>query len=123
MKLLHISFAEAPLWLSYTLLVVYSSLPAVATFLICLSREKHEDEYIEYIRARSVFIITAVFFSLLLVDASLTNVVSRIWNRIPFGYGMVFWVYTNPYLIPIFYIVIFKGALFINRIKTRNDRQ
>lgn len=123
LRILHVSVPEYPLWIYDVLLVIYSFLPTVATLMICLSKEKNEDEYIGYIRARSVFFMVIIFFSTLLINVSLTNVGLHICGWSPHGYLMFSWLYTNPFIITIFYIIIFKGSLLVNWLKTRNDGQ
>lgn len=121
MRLFHISFTTYPM-LAKIGLIIYSFLPTIATFMICLSKEKNEDEYIEYIRARSVFFMVVLFFSALLLNVSITNVGLRLCGWTPSkGYLMFSWLYTNPFIITLIYIVIFKGSLFFNWLKTRND--
>lgn len=110
-----------PLWIGGVLLILYSFLPSIGTLMVCLSQEKQEDEYIAHIRARSVFVTVIVFFVLLLINVSLTNVGVRMCGWSPSnGYLMFSGVYTNPFIITLFYILIFKGTLFINYLKTRN---
>lgn len=122
MRLLHVSPPECPTWIGTAAFVIYSFLPTIATLMVCLSKEKNEDEYIEYIRGRSVFFMVVLFFSTLLLNVSLTNVGLRLWNWSPGnGYLMLSWLYTNPFIITLLYILIFKGSLFIDWLKTRND--
>lgn len=124
MRLLHISRPEYPTWIGTATMIIYSFLPTIATLMVCLSKEKNEDEYIEYIRRRAVFFMAVLFFSTLLLNTSLTNVGLRLWNWSPDnGYLMFSWLYTNPFIITLLYITLFKGTLFINWLKTRNDRQ
>lgn len=122
MRLFHLADPDYPMWIKRGMLIVYSFLPSIATLMICLSQEKNEDEYIEYIRGRAVFLMVVLFFSTLLLNVSLTNVGLRLWGFSPDnGYLMFSWLYTNPFIITLVYILVFKGSLFINWLKTRND--
>lgn len=122
MRLFHLSDPDYPMWIRKGMLIIYSFLPSIATLMICLSKEKNEDEYIGYIRGRSVFLMVVLHFSALLFNVSLTNVGLRLWGFSPDnGYLMFSWLYTNPFIITLLYIVVFKGSLFINWLKTRDD--
>lgn len=121
-RLSHVPMPNMPEWTQITLFTLFSFMPTVGTLLICLSQEKDEDEYIEHIRARSVFVMVIIIFSTLLIDCSLTNIGSKLWMWSPRnGYLMMSWLYTNPFILTMVYLAIFKGTLFVNWIKTRND--
>lgn len=94
--------------------------PYLAIILLCLSREKTEDEYVHYIRSVSVFSL-ALF---LLV----TGLFSFAFERLFCGWGLsevsafTVWLRTYFSLTPvaaILYLLIFKGLLFYNWIKSR----
>jgi len=112
---------ERPEWMEYPLYSI-PFLPSLALFLICLSQEKQEDEYIAHIRARSIFIIITIAFVISLFDFPIKLIGGRMWSPAEMGtYLMNVQYLTNPIILTLLYLVIFKGSLFANWLKTRND--
>lgn len=101
-----------------------TGLPFLSLMMICISQEKKEDEYIQSLRTRAVFIVVMYGFVVNMIDMSLTNVLV---HHIPFdqyaAFRYVTSMCTNLPLLVLIYLVIFKGPLFINQIKMRHDRQ
>ena len=56
--------SDIPLFLRVLLMMLWELLPYLSIMLICISREKQEDEYVQHIRALSVFSL-ALFLLLL----------------------------------------------------------
>lgn len=106
------------------LMFLATGLPFLALMMICISQEKEEDEYIQSLRTRTVFIVVVYDFVVNMIVMSLTNVLV---HHIPFdefaAFHYVTSMCTNLPLLIVIYLVIFKGSLFINQIKMRHDRQ
>lgn len=95
--------------------------PSLALFLICLSQEKQEDEYIAHIRARSVLTIITIAFVISLINFPIRLIGARIWSPTQMGTYLMYVQYiTNPITLTLIYLIVFKGSLFINWSKTRN---
>lgn len=113
--------AELSDWMLYPLEVMVF-LPSVALFLICMSKEKEEDEYIGYIRSRSVFIVVLIAFIAGIINFPTLFLGQRMWTLDQVGkYAICTSWMKDPVILTLLYLVIFKGTLFVNRLKTRND--
>lgn len=112
---------EIPDWMTTPLAWTFYALPSVSVMLICLSREKIEDEYISHIRGRAVFIVVIIaFIASMITNAFTLN--AALYD--PFTISTVSayaWLFTNALPISLLYILIFKGTLFINWLKTRGN--
>ena len=106
------------------LMFLATGLPFLALMMICISQEKEEDEYIQSLRTRTVFIVVVYDFVVNMIVMSLTNVLV---HHIPFSefaaFHYVTSMCTNLPLLIVIYLLIFKGTLLFNRIKMRHDRQ
>lgn len=112
---------NVPNWLEGILYSV-PFFPSLALFLICLSQEKQEDEYIAHIRTRSVFIIVAIAFVISLIDFPVKLIGARMLSPEQLGtYIMYVRCLTGPITLTFIYLIIFKGSLFMNWLKTRSD--
>lgn len=115
---------EMPDWMIQPTLFLSFILPSAALFLVCLSREKQEDEYIEYIRSRSVFVVAIIGFITALIYFPFTNIGVRLLEFSEYKTYMVYiQIFINPIILTLLYLIIFKGSLFINWIKSHNDGQ
>lgn len=116
---------EIPDWMTTPLAWTFYALPSVSVMLICLSREKIEDEYISHIRGRAVFIVVIIAFIASMIASMITNAFTlnaALYD--PFTISTVSayaWWFTNALPISLLYILIFKGTLFINWLKTRGN--
>ncbi|MDO4823556.1 MAG: hypothetical protein Q4A08_05255 [Bacteroidales bacterium] len=94
---------------------------SLALFLICLSQEKQEDEYIAHIRTRSVFTIVIIIFLISLADFPVRIIGGRMFSVSQMGtYYMYSSYFKSPIILTLLYLLIFKGTLFANKIKARN---
>lgn len=113
---------EIPDWMTTPLAWTLYTLPAISIMLICLSKEKNEDEYICYIRGRVVFIVAAIGFIASMITHVFTIGAAQLYG--PFAVGSIFsyaWWFTNALPLSLLYILIFKATLFINWLKTRGN--
>jgi len=96
--------------------------PSAVLFLICLSQEKEEDEYIAHLRARSVFIIVTIAFVISLIDFPVKLIGARLLSPSQLGnYLLIVKLFFGPMSLSLIYLVLFKGSLFVNRLKYSND--
>ena len=114
------TLAEAPAILMF----LATGLPFLSLMMICISQEKEEDEYIQSLRTRTVFIVVVYDFVVNMIVMSLTNVLV---HHIPFdefaAFHYVTSMCTNLPLLIVIYLLIFNGTLLFNRIKMHHDRQ
>ena len=113
---------EIPDWMTTPLAWTLNALPSISVMLICLSREKIEDEYISHIRGRAVFIVVLIGFIASLITNAAKASVAQLYG--PDTVGSILtcaWWFTNALPISLLYILIFKGTLFINWLKTRGN--
>lgn len=112
--------SDIPLFLRVLLMMLWELLPYLSIMLICISREKQEDEYVQHIRALSVFSL-ALFLLLLGMLSYGTERLIDYWGWPNVSYWLT-WSRTYFSLTPvaaILYLLIFKGLLFYNWIKSR----
>ncbi|MCQ2112120.1 MAG: hypothetical protein MJY95_02115 [Bacteroidaceae bacterium] len=97
-------------------------LPNIALLLICLSREKEEDEYISFIRSRSVFIVVVFGFVGGMLLSAFAGYSFRMMSAEFVGRFMMYaqW-FPNRAVLAIVYLLIFKGTLFVNKLKSRGN--
>lgn len=103
------------------LMSVLTFLPSVALIIICLSQEKQEDEYIQNIRARSVFMVVvfAFVFKMLYFSASQFFIMFcplEIYGRLSY-----LQLFTSGLVLAFLYLVIFKGSIYIDYIKSKRN--
>lgn len=118
----NVNTIEIPDWLTNPLAWTFYALPSVSVMLICLSREKIEDEYISHIRGRAVFIVVLIGFIASLITNAARASAAQLYG--PDTVGSILtcaWWFTNALPISLLYILIFKGTLFINWLKTRGN--
>ena len=111
-----------PDWMSETTVWLSFAIPYSSIALICLSREKVEDEYISSIRSRSVFIVVVYAFIASLFRSFCYQVGVLLYGASFVGIVAFFsqWL-IHPFILAIVFQIIFKGTLIINKIKARND--
>lgn len=97
-------------------------IPYVSLMLICLSREKVEDEYISHIRGRATFIVVIFGFVASLLISAFANYAVHMLNPDIVGQFLMYaqW-FRNTAVLAIVYLLIFKGTLFVNKLKARGD--
>lgn len=105
----------------YLWLFLGTCLPYIAVLLICVSKEKTEDEFINHLRIRSLLWVVAFAFVVGMLSLSLNYSLVRLGTV--HQVGMVsMWVNlaTNPLTLAVVYLLLFKGSVFINGLKSRN---
>lgn len=113
-----------PDWTHEPLIWILNGIPFVALILICLSREKNEDEYIASLRARSVIPVVIVGFVAAMISNAYMCIGGRLYDVSHVGtFMMVSRWFNSPLVLGLVFPLIFKGTLFINWLKTRNDGQ
>ena len=113
---------EIPDWMTTPLAWTFYALPSISIMLICLSREKIEDEYISHIRGRAVFIVVLIgFIASMITNAARASAV-RLYDPDTVGsVSACAWWFTNALPLSFLYILIFKGSLLINWLKTHGN--
>ena len=114
--------SDIPLFLRVLLMMLWELLPYLSIMLICISREKQEDEYVQHIRALSVFSL-ALFLLLLEMLSYGTERLIDYWGWPNVSYWLT-WSRTYFSLTPvvaILYLLIFKGLLLYNWLKSRDN--
>lgn len=98
------------------------ALPLISIMLICLSREKIEDEYISHIRGRAVFIVVLIGFIASMITHAARASAVRLYDPDTVGsVSACAWWFTNALPLSFLYILIFKGSLLINWLKTHGN--
>ena len=102
---------------------VLIALSSIGLLLLCLSKEKIEDEYISYLRTRIatwiivyVFVVSAIRSVILLIlprfaSVSVQGQISTIMSV----------AITNPILLGIVYLIIFKLSIWFYNRKSQED--
>ena len=114
--------SDIPLFLRVLLMMLWELLPYLSIMLICISREKQEDEYVQHIRALSVFSL-ALFLLLLGMLSYGTERLIDYWGWPNVSYWLT-WSRTYFSLTPvaaILYLLIFKGLLLYHWLKSRDN--
>lgn len=98
--------------------------PLFSLMLVCISQEKEEDEYIQSLRTRALFIVVVYAFVVNMIAGSLSHTLLRFLPLTSYAtLHNIIYVCTNIPFMSVVYLAIFKGTLFINQIKARHDRQ
>lgn len=102
---------------------VATCLPFLSLILLCISKEKEEDEYIQSLRAKSLFIVVVYAFIVNMIAISLSRYIMLHCSMDTYAsLNRIIYYCTNIPLMTVLYIAIFKGSLLINKFKIRNDR-
>ena len=112
--------SDIPLFLRVLLMMLWELLPYLSIMLICFSRVKLLFVFVQHIRALSVFRL-ALFLLLLGMLSYGTERLIDYWGWPNVSYWLT-WSRTYFSLTPvaaILYLLIFKGLLFYNWIKSR----
>lgn len=94
-----------------------SVLQHLSLFLICFSREKMEDEYLSFLRGRSIFIM-AVMFGIIMIIRGVTASAFT-YGVIPLRCSQCKRVMLDPRFMMLIYIVVYKASLCISILKSR----
>ena len=103
------------------LMSVLPFLPSVALILICLSQEKQEDEYIQNIRARSVFMVVVFAFIVKMLFFNATQFIVSFCPLEIYGRLSCLQLFTSVLVLAFLYLVIFKGSIYIDYIKSKRN--
>ncbi|MCI6619320.1 MAG: hypothetical protein MSD82_10745 [Prevotella sp.] len=113
-----------PQSVQWIVLTVAGLMPYMALVSICLSQERVEDEYVHHIRSVSIFCV-AVFVLLL-------GMLSLGFERLTGYWGFagvrdaIVWLrdyFTQAPVMVVLYIVVFKGLLWTNWMRSRRYEQ
>lgn len=108
---------------STILQIVIICFAAVGLLLLCFSKEKNEDEYIGHLRTRILTWIVAYA----LVASTLKTVLSLtlVWVATLTTRGIIAYItsffFTNPLLLGIIYLLVFKSSLLIANRKCEKN--
>ena len=108
---------------STILQIVIICFAAVGLLLLCFSKEKNEDEYIGHLRTR----ILAWIVAYALVASTLKTVLSLtlVWVATLTTRGIIAYItsffFTNPLLLGIIYLLVFKSSLLIANRKCEKN--
>lgn len=105
-----------------TMMSVLVFLLHVAMLLICLSQEKEEDEYIQSVRARSVFIVVIFGFVVKMLFSGVIPLIlsfcpPEVLGRLSF----YFYFPTDACSLSIVYLVIFKGSMYVDYLRSKRN--
>lgn len=97
----------------------------IAIFILCMTQEKVEDEYIQHIRARSIYNVVLLAFIIAVVNTPLSYLLSRFVGLNVLGrYLTCVEIFKMAIPLACVYLIIFKGTLLLNWLNTRkNDGQ
>lgn len=103
---------------------IATCLPYIAIVLVCLSREKVEDEYINHLRVRSVFYVVVFAFIIGMLELASGFISSRLLTVGQMGQVAFYTkILTNPMILAVVYLLLFKGSILINTLKSNKDGQ
>ena len=102
------------------LAILWELPPYLSIMLICISREKLEDEYVQHVRALSVFSLALFLLSLGMLSFAFERLLD--WWGLP---RVSYWLtlsrgyFSLTPVAAILYIIIFKSMLLYNWVKSR----
>lgn len=97
------------------------ALSYLSVMLICLSKEKVEDEYIALLRTRTVCGIVAFAFIAKMLYYIIESLMVHFGSIAVLGYIAHINFLTNILPLAIIYIIIFKLSLFVETIKIKKS--
>lgn len=103
---------------------IFITIPYLALMLVCISKEKNEDEYIQHLRSKSVFLIVFFLFILNTLKFASQNVLYALKE-----YELYYYIdWCNGYFhqMPVaacLYIMLFKGMIYYNKKKSEYTRE
>ena len=100
-------------------------LPTVGLIFVCLSKEKNEDEFINYLRMRTLKWIVVYAFISCAIKATVTYTAPYLFSLQTAGtiaQTCSFFV-TNPMVLGLVYIIIFKASVLYYNLKSKSDGQ
>lgn len=106
------------------IILLTTSLPIICIMLICISKEKHEDEYINNLRSRYIMCIVLFYFLAGMIQVALSR------YEIIYQVGQFYQQTTsilrginNVYSLSLIYLILFKGTLLINSFNAKQDEK
>lgn len=113
---------EIPQIASHIMVFLVTCLPFIGLTFICLSQEKDEDEYIRSLRSRALLFVVVYAFIIQMISISLDQFLIAYVSTENFGHiKSIIHYCTNIPLMAIIYLMIFKGSMFINYMRSQKD--
>lgn len=111
--------------ISAILAFVVICLPTVGLIFVCLSKEKNEDEFINHIRMRTLIWIVVYAFISCAVKATVSYAAPYLFSLQTAGTiaRVCSFAVTDPMILGLIYIIIFKVSLFYYNFKCKSDGQ
>jgi len=110
--------------IDFTPLIVLltTSLPILCIMIICISQEKHEDEYIRALRSRYILCIVVFYFLTEMGQLAFSRC-AIMYQVGPFYQKMISILggINNVYTLSLAYLVLFKVTMFINNLNAQKD--
>lgn len=104
----------------FLVLLFFKTLPCVSLMVVCLSKEKNEDEYIGYIRSVALLILVLFLFVLSLFTFACEDYFRYLVKDTAAYQEILAWYHWFT-LMPILaglYLILFKGLLFIDKLRS-----
>lgn len=113
---------EIPQVASYIMVFLVTCLPFLGLIMISLSQEKIEDEYIQSLRARSLFIVAVYAFLICMIKMSLTQFLvayinEATWREVSNYINLI----TNIPLMAVLYLLLFKGSMIVDYLRSKRN--
>ena len=107
---------------SLIMVTLVTCVPFLGLLLICLSQEKQEDEFIQCLRSRPLFIVVVYAFVIQMISISLDQFLMAYIPTETLGQlKSIIHYCTNIPLMAVFYLAIFKGMMFVNYLRSKKD--
>ncbi len=91
---------------------------SIGLLLCAISKEKIEDEYINYLRLRSIFRVAIVYLAYAVISPALRYTSARTLDIATWGtIWPVISLFGQPWFLVLLYLAIFKGTLILSSRK------
>lgn len=121
-QLIRESIAIFSIDLTPLIVLLTTSLPILCIMIICISQEKHEDEYIKALRSQYILCIVVFYFLTEMIQLAFSRY-AIMYQVEPFYQKMISILggINNVYTLSLAYLVLFKGTMLINSLKAQKD--
>lgn len=121
-QLIKESIAIFSIDLTPLIVLLTTSLPVLCIMIICISQEKHEDEYIKALRSQYILCIVVFYFLTEMIQLAFSRY-AIMYQVEPFYQKMISILggINNVYTLSLAYLVLFKGTMLINSLKAQKD--
>lgn len=121
-QLIKESIAIFSIDLTPLIVLLTTSLPILCIMIICISQEKHEDEYIKALRSQYILCIVVFYFLTEMIQLAFSRY-AIMYQVEPFYQKMISILggINNVYTLSLAYLVLFKGTMLINSLKAQKD--